>query len=407
MSRALQHSLRPLRLALLAWLTLSNALARAQDPCGGVRLGDGQVLFAKPPPPEALGSDSGRACRQEIATQLQANRLIRAITVSYRSDDAQRMNGQALALAKRLAAGLVAAGLPSSRVFAVAPPTQPGQPSSLAIRYTERAPDTVLARLTKFTGTVHIGPSEATVVPAAPAMPLLPDDIIRTGKDSVAGLEFHDGSGVRLAPQTQIKLLQMQFGEDGSRVVKLEVQHGEIESFVRKAGVISRFDISSRIAVASVRGTELRFLADPQGRSQLETLVGSVALGNSNTGGAGQRAPSYVVKAGFGSRVHTDGTVEKPRPLPKTPQILAPLQGVLPSSGALLFAAIPDAVEYRIELARDADFLTEPRQYSTTQTAFAVPQPLPAGKWFFRVTARDAAGFSSVSSKVYAFAVTP
>lgn len=406
-SSARRQDLRPVRAALVAWLTLTAAIVRAQDPCGGVRLGDGQVLLAKPQPPELLAGAAGQTCLHEIAKQLQGNRLIRAITVSYRSEDAQRMSGKALDVAKRVAAGLVAAGLPSSRVFAVAPPVQPGAPGALAIRYTERAPDSVLARLTKFAGTVHIGPSETTLTAAAPAMPLLPDDIVRTGKDSVAGLEFHDGSGVRLAPKTQIKLLQVQFGGDGQRVVKLEVQYGEIESAVRKAGASSRFDISSRIAVASVRGTELRFLADVGGRSQLETLIGAVALGSPNAPLPGGRAQSQLVKAGYGSRAHPDGTVEKPRPLPKTPQILAPLQGVLPASGALQFAAVPTAIEYRIELANDADFLVGARQYSTTQTAFPVPRPLAAGKWFFRVTARDAAGFSSASSKVYAFAGQP
>ena len=87
----------------------------------------------------------------------------------------------------------------------------------------------------------------------------------------------------------------------------------------KKAAAGSSFDTSSRIAVASVRGTIFRFGNTTDGKSKLETLTGQVALGPETHGNP------MLVDAGFGSRVDQAGVVEKPTPLPQIPRVIAPL----------------------------------------------------------------------------------
>lgn len=389
------------RLGVAAVLLLSTLSAGADEPCGGIKLHGGAVVLGQSLTPDFAGKEPGRRCLAAVAAQIERNRLVRAVTVSYRAEDSVRMNGGALSLARKVADSLVQSGLPASRVFAVAPALPSGQLPSLQIHYTERAPDAVLARIAKLSGAVSVGPSEPQLRGAEASMPLLVDDLLRTGPDSVAEIELRDGSGIRVKKESQIRMAQLDFGSGGERSVRIEVQRGQIEATVKKAAAGSSFDTSSRIAVASVRGTSFRFGNTTEGNTQLETLMGQVAVGS------GSATPTTMVDAGFGSRVHPSGLVEKPSPLPPTPTVIAPLDGSLPVDATLRFGLVPSAVRYRIELARDPDFFVE-----ASETEVAAPQltlyPVPpVGKWFWRVTALNAAGFASRTSQVYSFSVTP
>ena len=66
---------------------------------------------------------------------------------------------------------------------------------------------------------------------------------------------------------------------------------------------------------------------------------------------------------------------------------------------------VADVAKYRVELARDADFLVEARSELVTATTLSWPEQLAKGKWFWRVTGIDAGGFAGPSSRVYAFTV--
>ncbi len=389
------------RFFVAAVTLLSARSAWAEEPCGGIKLQGGAVVLGQALTPDFIGKESGRQCLSTVGGLLTRNRLIRAVTVSYRAEDSVRMDGVALALARRIADSLVRAGLPPSRVFAVAPALPSGQSPHLQIHYTERAPDSVVARVAKLGGIVTVGPTESLLRPAEPSMPLLVDDLLRTGTDSVAEIELRDGSGIRVKKESQIRLAQLDFGSAGERSVRIEVQRGQIEATVKKATGGSSFDTSSRIAVASVRGTSFRFGNTADGKTQIETLTGQVAVGSDTA------PPEVLLQGGLGSRVHPGGLVEKPSPLPPQPTVIRPLEGSLPSDATLRFSRVETATRYRVELARDPDFVVE-----ASETEVELPQltlyPLPpVGKWFWRVTAVNAAGFASRTSQVYSFSVTP
>ena len=85
-----------------------------------------------------------------------------------------------------------------NRVFAVAPSVPSGQNASLTIHYTERAPDSVVARIAKLSGAVSIGFSETALRPAEPSMPILVEDLLREPAPKGGRIELRDGSGIRI-----------------------------------------------------------------------------------------------------------------------------------------------------------------------------------------------------------------
>lgn len=385
-----------------------RAAAQASGGCGAVTMQAGQIHTTSALSAEFVAGAAGKRCLADIALAVEKNRLVRAVTVSFRGNDNERSDGKGLDLARGIADSLVASGLPRTRVFAVAARAVPGESAGIVLRYTERAPDNVVARIANLNGTVRIGPDDKSLRAAELAMPILAEDLIETGADGQTMLQLKDGSGIRLLRNTQVKMAKVTFaaaaiGEVGQRSVRVDVLRGQIEADVRKAGAGSSFEASTRVAVASVRGTQLRFGLDETGGSRLETLSGVVLLGSASD----PSAPPVAVAAGQGARVSQEGKVEPPQPLPIAPRVESPLRGVLPANRELRFVAAPGAARYRIELARDADFLDAAQERWSPATVLALPEPLPPGKWFWRVSAQNAAGFNGPPSKVHAFDVVP
>lgn len=54
---------------------------------------------------------------------------------------------------------------------------------------------------------------------------------------------------------------------------------------------------------------------------------------------------------------------------------------------------VAEAASYKVELARDADFLVELSSQTVNATTLSWPEALPKGKWFWRVSGIDSKGF--------------
>lgn len=387
-------------LSSLMLLAMPGA-ALAADPCGGVKLEAGSVRLGKPVTEEWAKTNDGKACLADVVKEIERHRLVRAVTVAALVSDAERASGKGLASAKAVAETLVAAGLPKNRVFALAPAPQRNDQLGISLRFVERAPEDVVARVAAAGGSVFLGPDEATLKPAEAGMPVLVNELIKTGPNARITIHLKDGSGLEVKPESLVRMPVLQIA-NGERQVKIEVLSGGITADVRKATQQSRFEASSRVSVASVRGTQFRFGVEEDGDTRLETLEGLVALTPSND----PDARPVEVPAGQGAVVKPDGKTSEPKPLPQAPLVTAPLKGALGNDARLEWQPVTDAVSYTIEVARDADFLVEGRS-QTVQAANTLswPEPLPRGKWFWRVTGVNGDGFSGPSSKVYAFTV--
>lgn len=376
--------------ALLALLApLASPAAESNDVCGGVRLANGRVETGKPLVPGSADSD---ACLKRVADELRTRPDIRSITVAARLPDKERLDGKGLEKAKAAADVLVAAGLPRTRVSAVAPPLDSGAPAHLRIAYVERPSRRPVARL-RTAQDVAAGADAAELKPQAAGDVLYAQDLVRNGPNWTE-LELADGSVLRLAPQSLLRLGTVGLNANGQRQVEIEVIQGTVEADAKPAGQGAVFEMKTRTAVAGVRGTSFRTtVVDEQG-SRLETLEGHVALG----AGKGDT----LVDGGYGSRVKGGEAAEAPRMLLTAPDIGTPRFGTFPASPRLTWKGVSGAKAYRVEVARTADFDRELHRYSAASPELAL-EPLPGGHWFWRVTPIDADGFEGYSSKIYAF----
>lgn len=381
-------------------MTLPAPALAAADRCGGVKLEGGTVRLGKPLTEDWVKTAEGQGCLSDVVKEVERYRLVRAVTVAALVSDADRASGKGMASAKAIAAALVDAGLPKNRVFGLAPAPQRQDQLGISLRYVERAPEDVVARVASSGGSVFLGADEASLKPAEAGMPVLVNELVKTGPNARVTIHLKDGSGIEVKPESSIKMPVLQV-TGGERQVKIEVLSGGITADVRKATQQSRFEASSRVSVASVRGTQFRFGVEEDGVTRLETLEGLVAMTPSND----PNAKPVEVPAGQGSTVSAEGKVSPPKPLPEAPRVVGPLKGALGADARLEWQPLGDAATYKIELARDADFLIEARTQSVNANTLSWPEQLAKGKWFWRVTGTNGDGFSGPSSKVYAFTV--
>jgi hypothetical protein len=384
-----------------ALLALSPAASLAADACGGIKLEAGAIRLGKPLSEDFVKTPEGKACLGELVKDIERNRLVRAVTVAAIVSDAERASGKGLAAAKAIAAALAEAGLPRNRVFGIAPAPQRTDTMGIALRYVERAPEDVVARVAATVGSSFLGGDEASMRPAEPGMPVLVNETVKTGPAARVTIHLKDGSGIDVKPESTVKLPVLQI-EAGERQVKIEVLSGGITADVKKATQGSRFEASSRVSVASVRGTQFRFGVEQDGASRLETLEGVVALAPTND----PNAKPVEVPAGQGAVVTPEGRVMPPKPLPGAPLVVSPLKGALGPEARLDWQPVDGAAAYVVELARDADFFVEAKSERVTgAVTLSWPEQLARGKWFWRVTGVNGDGFMGPSSKVYAFTV--
>ncbi|MEW5848779.1 MAG: hypothetical protein AB2A00_08190 [Myxococcota bacterium] len=388
---------------LLVLASSSWAHAAQTDACGGIRLAQGTVQLGRPLGMEGASSPEDKACLAAVAQELARHEEVRGITVAVRVPDAQRAEGKALATARRIADELVTAGLPKERVFAVAPRAEDYEPPTIQIRYTERAPQNVVARVATVDGSVQLGPDEATLRPAEMGMPVQEGALVQTGIQGAVWLRLKDGSGFKLGPRGLMKVVQLQHGDDGVWHVRLELVRGELETSVKNAAAGSELEASTRVAVARGRSS-FRLVVQEDGGARVESLDGRVTLGSRTR----PDAQPVEVAAGQGARVGASGRMESPGALPRAPAPVGPLKGALPANHQLSWAPVDGAVRYRVELAQDADFTARLGTRLVDRATVHTLEPVPAaGKWFWRVSAVDDAGFVGPASKVHAFVVVP
>ena len=385
---------------VLLIVALIPPAARAADRCGGVKLEAGSIRLGKPVTEEWAKSAEGQGCFQDLVKEVERFRLVRAITVAAIVTDADRASGKGLASAKAIAAALVEAGMPKARVFGLAPAPQRTDALGISLRFVERAPEDVVARISATGGSVFLGAEEASLKPAEPGMPVLVNELVKTGPNAKVTIQLKDGSGIEVKPESLIRMPVLQISPS-ERQVKIEVLSGGIIADVRKATQQSRFEASSRVSVASVRGTVFRFGVEDDGVTRLETLQGVVGI----TPSATPNAVPVEVAAGQGAVVSSDGKVSAPKALPLAPLLTSPLKGALGPDARFEWQAAPDVALYLVEIARDADFVVEPRTLNVNTVTLSWPEALPKGKWFWRVTGVNGEGFTGPSTKVYAFTV--
>lgn len=206
------------------------------------------------------------------------------------------------------------------------------------------------ARLVALRGPVRAQvSSRASAMPASEGLRLGIGGWLETGSGASATLEFADGSRLMLMDNSRIVFDRLSaYGQTGMVDTRMRLQRGRATNRVIPArGPASRYIIETPSATSSVRGTRFRVSAgDAQQPGATEVLEGKVEVG-------GAQGAEVLVNPGYGS-VATAGTAAStPTRLLPAPTLDEARSQLLSLPMTLGWAALPDAVAYRVEVVRD------------------------------------------------------
>jgi hypothetical protein len=264
------------------------------------------------------------------------------------------------------------------------------------------------------------GPAEHTYrqnpfVPVSVGMTLGEGDRLRTGHNGFVTLEFEDGSHLSLPQDSMIEFGALRSTTlTGAKDRVILLRRGEVDSEVAHATQKNdRFQIRSPSVVAGVRGTRFRVNYDGDGHSTavavLDGAVGVDAV-NAAAGQAGGdvappgqplQASEQLIHAKFGNVTDATGRVGAPVRLLPPPELVNP--GKVQDEKDVVFNLLPfpEAHDYRVQIARDADLLDVMRD-QRTNVPHAVFADVPNGSYFVRISSIDENGIEGLP-QVFAF----
>lgn len=382
---------------LILALALLATPAQAADACGGIALGNGSITVGTPLPATAGLSAGTRACLTDLGQMLAARRAVRTVTVAVRLPDAERLEGNGITIAEAYTEVLAAAGVPRSRLSAVAPAAGPGEKGSVTIGFTERRAAQPVALAESVDGPVTAGPDARSMAALTGGTALPAATWIETKVGGRAAVGLADGSRIRIDERSKVLIGAVHLNDDLKRVVEIEVAAGHIETHAAPGGDGSSFDVRTRTGVAGVRGTEFRVRSSNEGM-ELETVGGLVALGP-------EGGDTVDVPKGMRSSIGADGVPATPTRMLTEPGDLAPVKGSIARDVELTWGKVSGANNYVVDIARDADFTLGARSIQAWRANLPLPADLEAGKWFWRVVPQDRKGHAGMPSRTYAFTV--
>lgn len=248
----------------------------------------------------------------------------------------------------------------------------------------------VQAVILSFSGDVTVSGARAR-----PGMALNEGARLQTGASSFLTIKASDGSRVSMPSQSVMLLSRMRriLLTDGLDQ-EFTVERGRVQTSVMpQTNPNSQYLLRTPIAVSAVRGTEFR-VAYGDGPSLTEVLGGHVAVGQ-----PGAANPTSI-PPGIGAALSADGGMATEKLLPP-PALAGPMPVQSDEQVRFVFAPVPGAVRYRVQLARDAAFNEVFADADSTTPEVTVDQ-VADGHYFARATAFSATKFEGLPA-VYPF----
>ena len=208
-------------------------------------------------------------------------------------------------------------------------------------------------------------------------------ELLKTGDDGFASLEFASGSVINLQPKTHAKLERLNcLDSDASCLIVLDSAQGEVSSDVkRREGQPTEFTIKTPYASAAVRGTVFEMNAQ-----SAEIIVG-VTEGEVLLQGATRGVP---LDEGFGSVA----AANRP-PLDPIALLPAPVYRYIPTRAAkgdtVSWWALSDVQQYQIDLTADEGGMDVIANYNESAGILSI-EDLDAGDYFLNVRGIDSNG---------------
>ena len=212
--------------------------------------------------------------------------------------------------------------------------------------------------------------------------------VIETEADGVVQLRLSDGSTLRIAPSSRLRLERLRrYHRDDVVESRSVLEQGRIEAKAAPART-KPLQIRTPYATAAVRGTDFRVSAQSEAATS-EVLTGAVRWGN---------VEAVAVGAGFGAAGTAQG-VTPPEPLLPAPD-LAQLAAI--STNASLraeFAPVAGARAYRVAVSNDEKFQSVLRESVSTSSVLEFDTRTD-GAHYFRVrpvSASRVEGFDTIA----------
>ena len=127
-------------------------------------------------------------------------------------------------------------------------------------------------------GTIEIKkPSAVDWLAAKVKDSLAENDIVRSGANSNAAITFFDGSVITLEANTKIEIKQLTSSKPTN--IRLKQEIGETVSTIEKLiDSASRYEIETPVAVAGVRGSQMRVTVAKDGTTEVKNLEGKISV---------------------------------------------------------------------------------------------------------------------------------
>ncbi|TNF32426.1 MAG: LysM peptidoglycan-binding domain-containing protein [Deltaproteobacteria bacterium] len=231
---------------------------------------------------------------------------------------------------------------------------------------------------------------------------------VSTGDESAVHIVFEDDSDLRLGDNA---LLVIYGGSKGkAQAQRREKTHVLLEEGTARGG-LAALDAGGKKAEPMLVETPSGMveLASQMAQIQASAVASAVSVYQGEAKVKSQGA-AVAVKSGFGTVVKKGKPPEKPRPLPAPPDWEisgGAAVAVVPAGGSASFEAawkkVSGAHTYRVELAHDEAFKRVPVNVvvDATTTRFNL-ENVPVGRYFARISARDASGLEGRPSTALA-----
>jgi hypothetical protein len=254
------------------------------------------------------------------------------------------------------------------------------------------------AKLRSMNPDVRARPPGGSWNPAASGMPLFSNSSVNTLDKGRADVEFVDRTRVFLAPNTLVVIYGTANQTSVSKTppAAVEVESGEV-----------------KMGLAALRGDSVEAAIKGGGRvsaASRDTVVErkgertTVAVFNGKAG-VKSGGKTVDVPTNFGSRFVGVAPPIPPRPLPPAPTWAAGGTGSVaiapPGEGMIdaTWSAVPSAISYRVELARDETFNDLIAREEVPASIFAFhAEKMPAGLYHLKVRAIDKEEFLGIAS---------
>jgi hypothetical protein len=231
-----------------------------------------------------------------------------------------------------------------------------------------------------------IGGVSSAGAPVAAGARLLEGALIETAADGYATLRTAEGGLIIVQAGSRVVLERLRrYDGLATHDTRVKLEAGAANSSVAPGNAVGRFEIATPVAVSAVRGTDFRTRFDGSATlSAAEVTDGQVEVLGSAGGSA--RLPR-----GFGTTTDSSGVPARPVALLEAPRLIDPPARAGSAIVTLRLAALPGAVAYRAQVARDAEMTLVVADVRATEPTLTF-NALTDGSYHARVLGVDGRG---------------